>query len=284
MRCRGWSSSLIGLIGIAAIGHAQPLSTPVGVVATPLGEGTPGRPIDRSGAVRRDHPLVRPDSAWWIPLASAVVPGFGQVKLRQSRFMVYAAAEAYAVAGYLAGEAAVRNERQRYLALARDIARAFVQGNDRVGDWDYYEAMEKHIESGVFDRTPGTGNFSPETDTTTFNGALWLRARQLSDWPSVNVEPPRSSPAYQAALSYYAARAVRPEFRWTWRNAQLEWDAYRQSIRRKNAASREAGGYLAVIALNHLLSTVDAYVTVRLRGGLGATRRDLGLGAVVPIP
>lgn len=233
------------------------------------------RPITRRALMGRD-------SSWWVPLTSAIIPGFGQARLGQSRVVAYLAVEAYGIIGYASGESAVRRERHRYLGLARDVARAFVPGNTAVGNWDYYEAMEKHIESGVFDRAPGSPAIQPEVDLETFNGALWLKARQLSDWPDLDVAPPASSAAYQAAISYYVARAVRPEFRWSWRNAQLEWDVYRQSIRKKNQASRDAANHLAVIALNHLLSTVDAFITLRLRGGVGAGGAGYHVSASLP--
>jgi hypothetical protein len=72
--------------------------------------------------------------------------------------------------------------------------------------------------------------------------------------------------------------------RWSWRNAQLEWDDFRQSINRKNEASRSARHYLGVIAVNHLLSTVDAFVTIRLRGGLGAPQGGYELRASMRFP
>ena len=228
--------------------------------------------------------LLARDSSWWVPLSSTLLPGLGQIRLGQSRFVAYLAVEAYGLVGWANGEATVRRERARYLALARDVARAFFDGKEAIGNWDYYEAMEKHLESGVFDRTPGTGSFSPETDTATFNGSIWLRARRLSNWADPDLEPPHSSAEYVAAVSYYATRAVRPEFRWSWRNAQLEWDDYRQSIRRKNDASRAAREHLAVVAINHLLSTVDAFITLRLRGGLGAPRTPYRIEARVPFP
>lgn len=269
-------ATLLALTCVAGRAGAQ-REDPVGVRAP---HGTPATPAGpRTGPAS----ILRPDSAWWVPLSSAIVPGSGQIRLGQNRFIAYAAVEAWAIVGYVTGEAAARRERDRYLALARDVARAFVLGNDQIGNWNYYEAMEKHIESGVFDRTPGTGAFSPETDTATFNGAIWLRARQLSQWADPNVEPPQTSPEYKAAVTYYTQHAVADAFRWTWRNAQLEWDAYKQSIRRRNDASREAGIYLGILAANHLLSTVDAFITIRLRGGLGATRRGYTISASVPI-
>lgn len=226
--------------------------------------------------------ILSRDSAWWVPLTSSVLPGLGQKLLGQDRFVGYLAIEAYALAGYFTGESAVRRERRRYVALARDVARAFVPGNAAVGDWNYYERMEERIESGVFDRTPGTGTFSPETDVGTLNGEIWLLARQLSNWPNPDIEPDHASEAYRNALAYYQRHAVGTEFRWSWRNAQLEWDVFRQSIRRKNDASREARNFLAVVAVNHLLSTLDAFVSLRLRGGVGATRGTYELSGSIP--
>lgn len=258
----------------SGVARSEPTVGPeAGALAPPAGRAT----LHGSGLVGRD-------SAWWVPLASAALPGWGQVRLGQDRFVAYLAVEAYAAIGYFNDLNALHRERERYVGLARDVARAFVPGNTRIGDWDYYEAMEKHLESGVFDRTPGTGQFSPEADTTTYNGAIWLRARRLSDWPNPDVEPNHASPVYQAAVSYYVAHAVRPEYRWSWRNAQLEWDLYRQIIRRKNDVGREAGHYLAAIAVNHLLSTIDAFITLRLRGGLGAPRDGYRLSLSVPFP
>jgi hypothetical protein len=237
-------------------------------VQRPAEQGGVAAP-DGSLRVPRRNPLLSPDSAWWVPLSSTLLPGLGQMRLGQNRFVAYLAVEGYALLGWASGQAAVRREVRTFRALARDVGRAFVDGNQAIGSWDYYESMEKYIESGVYDRTPRTGTFSPEVDLETFNGNVWLKARQLN-WQNPDVEPPRTSPAYELAKGYYDSLAVRDNFRWSWRNAQLEWDDYRQSIRRKNDASREARHYLAVVAVNHLLSTVDAFVTLRLRGGLGA--------------
>lgn len=274
-------------VGATAVMGAQPTQVVAGVHRAPAVAFTPAadsavKAIPRWRLVRGSGIAGR-DSAWWVPVSSALVPGWGQVRLGQSRFVAYLAIEAYAIIGYVNDESALYRERSRFTSLARDIARAFVPGNDKVGTWDYYEAMEKHIESGVFDRTPGSGTLSPEVDTTTYNGSIWLRARRLSEWANPGVEPPTSSPQYQAAVSYYIAHAVGPEFRWSWRNAQLEWDLYRQSIRRKNDAGREAEHFLAVVAVNHLLSAVDAFITLRLRGGVGANQR-YHLTASVPFP
>ena len=268
-------------VGAARVGSAQPTYAAVGVsgardsggaTVTPRGQGM----VSRLGIPMRD-------SAWWVPLASAAVPGYGQRLLGQHRFVAYLAVEGYAIANYFASQSAFGRERDRYLSLARDIARAFVPGNQAIGNWDYYEAMEKNLESGVYDRTPGTGTLSPEIDTATFNGKLWLTARRLSEWPNPDVEPDHGSVPYLTAVAYYARRAVLPEYRWSWRNAQLEWDLYRQSIKRGNDASRDARQYLAVVAVNHMLSMVDAFITLRLRGGVGAARGTYSLVGTLPV-
>lgn len=268
---RRWVLVLIGFL-VAASAVAQPTARPSGVAA-----GAPGP------AARTVLGLPMRDSAWWVPLASAAVPGYGQKLLGQDRFVAYLAVEAYALANHFSAKAGADRDVRRYRALARDVARAFVPGNAAIGSWDYYELLEKHLESGVYDRTPGTGVFSPEINLSTFNGEVWLRARQLSSWPDVDVEPDHGSPAYRAAVAYYAARAVAPEFRWSWHNAQLEKDLYRQTIIRANDYSRDARQFLAVIAVNHALALVDAFVTLRLRGGVGATRGSYQIFGSVPI-
>lgn len=213
--------------------------------------------------------IPRRDSSWWVPLASAVIPGTGQALLGQDRFIGYVAMEAYALLSALDRSAEERLQTQRYQSLALDVARAFVLGNRPVGNWPYYESMEKYIESGVFNTGAPGGDFTPETDVTTYNGSIWLDVRQRW-WTNPYVEPDHSTSQYRNALNEYIARAYRPEMRFSWRNAQLEQDNYRQIIRLKNQAHHDATMALGVLAANHLLSMIDAFVTVRLRGGAGA--------------
>jgi hypothetical protein len=230
----------------------------------------------------RFAPLSPPrrDSSWWVPLASTVLPGAGQALLGQDRFIAYLAVEAFGLLGFVEQNGEARRERERYRGLARDIARSAFPGNRPVGAWAYYETMEHYIESGVFDRFPG-GEFSPEIDQSTANGALWLLARQTY-WRSPTVEPDHASAEYRRAIAMYIDRAVRPEYRYSWRNAQLEQDLYRRSIARSNQAYRDATTQVAVLIANHLLSTVDAYVTLRLRGGMGAPGSPASLSASLP--
>lgn len=202
--------------------------------------------------------------AWWYPLASAVAPGLGQLLLRQDRAVAYVAMEAFVVAQYFRDREDARRQRDSYKALARRVARAlFAQGGLPDGDFDYYERMEKYIESGAYDAIPG-GPIEPEDDETTFNGSVWRLARETY-WLNPAVPPAPESQEYRRALEFYSARAVKPEFRWSWLNAQLEHDLFIRTIDASNRAFRRSIADLGVLIANHALSTVDAYITVRLR-------------------
>ena len=216
---------------------------------------------------------VRGDSAasstLWAVLAAAAVPGAGQAILRQDRFVVYMAVEAFGWARYLTDLREGRRQRDSYRGLAREVARAEFATVRPTGDFDYYERMEHFAESGAFDVVPG-GSLDPESDETTFNGSIWLLARQTY-WEDPAVTPDRGTPAYVLAEEFYRRRAVSEAFRWSWRNSQLEYDEFRRTIRQSNEAYRNSLAALGVIIANHALSTVDAFVTVRLRRRSGAS-------------
>jgi hypothetical protein len=218
-------------------------------------------------------------SPWWAPFASAVVPGTGQVALGQRRAVPYLAAEGFAALQYVHAITEGRRRQREYQDLARNVARRFLSEQGPDGDFEYYERMQQYVESGVFDMIPG-GSLQPELDTATFNGAQWLLARRTF-WEDPFVEPPRDSEAYRAAVAFYERRAIPPDFRWSWRNAQLEQDLFRRTIQRSNDAFRRSAEYLSALIANHVLSAVDAFVTLRVRRG-GGPRRGYGIEATVP--
>lgn len=227
--------------------------------------------------------IPRRDSSWWVPLSSAIVPGTGQALLGQNRFIAYLAVEAFAVLGYFSQHNEALRGRDQYRAQAREVARALFPGNRPIGLWAYYESMEHYLESGVFDRFPG-GEFTPESDESTFNGDMWRLAR-ATYWRDPAVTPDKNSQEYRNAIGFYITRAVTPEYRWSWRNAQLEQDLYRRAILNTNQAYRDANLQLGFLIANHLLSAVDAFVTIRLRGGAGAVvsgARPTSLSATLP--
>ncbi|MBX9927533.1 MAG: hypothetical protein K2X99_01345 [Gemmatimonadaceae bacterium] len=220
------------------------------------------------------------DTSWWLPIASIALPGSGQAILRQDRFLGYVAVEAIAAIAFTTQRGEARREQRRYQQIASDVARSpFTAGFRPVGEWAYYEAMEHFAESGVFDRFPG-GNVDPEEDVQTFNGGIWRLARETY-WRDPSVAPAENSAEYRRAMNLYVARAVRPEYRWSWRNAQLEQDLFRRSIVASNASYRGARDYLGVLIANHLLSAVDAFVTLRLSGRAGA--RDYRATVQLPV-
>jgi len=224
-------------------------------------------PFLRSTVMAGPDRTVR--APWWSPVASALVPGSGQFGLGQQRSVAYAAAELFLLLQWRASRRDGDRDRAAYRALAAEVARKAFGGSLPLGSWDYYEAMEKFLASGQFDRIPG-GGIDPETDVTTYNGARWLLARQTF-WRDPAVAPVPTSAEYQRALSFYEERAVRDAYRWSWRDAQLQQDVYRQTIASANRQYQRAVTVSGIIALNHLASVIDAYVNVRLRrfGGVG---------------
>jgi hypothetical protein len=201
-------------------------------------------------------------SAWSIA-ASAALPGTGQAMLGLDRFIPYAAFEAYEWSQFAAHSRESSLLRSDYRNLSARVARSAFTIVFAVGNWDYYERMEHFIDSGVFEVTPG-GALDPEPDTTTYNGSVWLLARRTY-WRDVNTPPDTSSREWKLAADFYVRRAYGEAFRWSWRNAQLEYDEYHRLIRRSNDSNRKSLQDLGAILANHVFSTVDAYVTVRIR-------------------
>lgn len=247
---------------------AQQLPTPVAAVAAhsapvALSRGTPVS----APTVANEPPslFAAPPTApapWWAPVASGIAPGVGQFALRQQRSVAYAVAEAFLLVQYLAAQRDGNRERAAYRDLAISVARkAF--GGTALGTWEYYERLEQYLESGAYDRIPG-GALDPETDPSTYNGARWQLARETF-WRDPTVAPAANSAEYQRALAFYQRSAVSDGFRWSWRDAQLQQDVYIQSIRSANRSYQRAVNLLGVVAVNHLASLIDAYVSVRVR-------------------
>lgn len=203
-----------------------------------------------------------PPAPWWAPVASAVVPGSGQFSLKQQRSVAYLVAEAFLLVQYAAARRDGNRDRDAYRALAVEVARKSFGGTQR-GSWEYYERLEQFLESGAYDRVPG-GAIDPETDPTTYNGFRWQLARQTY-WLNPDVAPAAGSAEYQRALAFYQRNAVSDEFLWSWRDAQLEQNVYVETIRSANRSYQRAVNVLGVVAVNHLASLIDAYVSVRVR-------------------
>jgi hypothetical protein len=254
----------------------------VGAVARASVEAT--SPASRAGSAdssSRFGRIVGRIPVWASPIASAAVPGLGQARLGQDRFVAYLATEAYVLLRYVKDERDGNESAARFRGIARDIARRnFVTFPGVVPPdsiWKYYESMEKYVESGFFSLTPN-GPTVPETDVNTFNGAQWVFARKQF---GIALDDPGASadPHYPAAVALYESRAVGQAYRWSWRNAQLEQNIFRRTISQSNESYRHATYDVIALIANHLLSSVDAFVTVRLQQtGAGTT----GVAASIP--
>ncbi|HEX9727637.1 MAG TPA: hypothetical protein VGA37_03960 [Gemmatimonadales bacterium] len=198
------------------------------------------------------------------PLASAAIPGAGQLLGVQERGALYLIAEALLLTRFVAFNREGRRERDRFQDLALVVARGEFGPSARDTTFEYYEQMGKFIESGPFDTDPGA-DFVPPTDERTFNGSIWGLARRTF-FADPDAPPPRGSPEFQRALAFYRARAVGSNYRWSWRNAGLEQDQFRQTIRQSDEAFRSATQQLGLLLANHVLSAVDAFISHRLAG------------------
>jgi len=205
--------------------------------------------------------------------------GGGLLFLALALFVAYLALEAFAWLQYTVDLREGRRQRRAYRDIARRVARAPFGANRPDGDFDYYERMEHYVESGAYDIAPG-GELEPETNEVTYNGSIWLLARQTY-WDDPVAPPPPESESYRNAIAFYERRAVRPEFQWSWRDAQLEQDLFRRTISRSNEAFRRSVQDLGVVIANHVLSTVDSYISLRLSSG---PRGRLNVSADVPFP
>jgi len=208
-----------------------------------------------------------PASVYVRPLASLIVPGTGQLLAHQDRGAVYIAAEVYLLSRYLQLDHEATVEARRFQNLAFDVARHSFAPMRRDTIFEYYEQMERFVESGSYDADPGPA-FVPETDPGTYNGSVWLLARRTF-WEDPNVPPDPTSLQYWRALQFYQARAVGPNFLWSWRNHSLEHEVFRDYIQRSDNAFRRAQNQVGLLLANHVLSAVDALISARMSAAAG---------------
>jgi hypothetical protein len=215
-------------------------------------------------------------AGWARPLASALIPGMGQLLGHRERGALYLAAEAFLLTRVLTLNAEGRRERERYHELAWVVARGAYSPSAPDTVFEYFEQMGRYVESGPFDADPGPG-FAPPTDERTYNGQIWALARRTF-FADPDQPPPPDSPEYQRALAFYSSRAIGPAFQWSWRNAGLEQDLYRQTIHQSDDAFRSATQHLGLLLANHALSAVDAFVSERLSLGGHPIALHTGVG------
>jgi hypothetical protein len=240
-------------------------------------DATTGRDTTRESAAPLRRAIDRLP-LWSAPLASLVVPGIGQARLRQGRAMAYLAAESFLLLQYGKDLREGHRSEREYRSIARNIARRGFAPAPPDTIWQYYEKLSEYVESGAF-TTATSGPTVPELDPATYNGFQWFLARSQFGVPDDPSE--RGSVRYQRALALYETRAVRQPYRWSWRNAQLEKDLYARTISRTNDAYRRATLDLSAVIANHLLSAIDAFAVVRLSPAPGGSVR---LSTTITIP
>ena len=216
------------------------------------------------GAAQQQEP---PASVFIRPLASLLLPGTGQLLAHQDRGAVYLAAEVYLVSRFLQLDHEAMAEAHRFQNLAFAVARRSYGPVRRDTIFEYYEQMERFAESGAYDADPGAA-FVPERDPGTYNGSVWRLARRTY-WEDPDVSPDPTSLQYWKALQFYQARAVGPNFQWSWRDHSLEHEVFRDYIKRSDNAFRRAQNQIGLLLANHVLSAVDALISARLSAAAG---------------
>ena len=244
--------------GLAGAAGAQRVDdVRAGVALRPMADSAPPERPGRSslpGIIARGRPYA--------PALSAIFPGSGQFLLGNDRFIAYATVEILEWWKYIKDTHEQAMQEAAFRDLARRVARFHFSTTLPDGPWSYYEAMEDFPESGRYSLSD-SGPVVPETDTTTFNGQTWLTSL-------------RTHATVAAALVDYQGKAVKPEFQWSWQNAGLHWDSYKRTISKRNDAYLAGVRDLTVIGLNHILSMVDAFTTIRLQA-----RRQPGGGTSI---
>jgi hypothetical protein len=244
-RAIGFAVSLALVAMVQPVGAQRDEPTPF---AAAVG-GTSSAPAAASRAPAPFRALRAAPPAF-APVLSLIVPGTGQFAQGQQRFIAYLALEGLGWWKYAKDVRERRDQVNEYKDLARRVARAHFSPNGPDGDWTYYESMRDYLESGDYSESD-SGPIVPQSDPSTFNGYTW----QVAEATTTN----RAD-----ALAQYEARAVKPDMQWSWRNAGLQYDLFKRTTAKRNDAASAAATDLTLLALNHLLSMVDAFATFRL--------------------
>lgn len=197
-------------------------------------------------------------------LYSALLPGLGQRVMGQDRWIAYLAGEVWAWARFLDHRREGHSLQRRYRELAWLVARRVSSGPRVDGNFEYYEAMTQFPSSGAYDADPDAVGVQPEEDPRTFNGSIWMLAREIFFLGDPEEPVDKVSEPYQDALQYYRSRAYTPELTWNWGSNTLQQGEFRSLIRSSDENLRRATTMIGVILANHLLSAVDALVSGRL--------------------
>ena len=237
-------------------------------LAVPLSAGLPGRQFRRTGlsvqVIGGGPPAGGAGEAGQAAafFSSLVVPGLGQYRLGARRWIVYAGLEVLSGFLYVDSRADARELRAAYRDFAWERARLGLGGVPRQdGSFEYYETLSKWARSGAWDADPALDGLQPEDDPGTFNGSIWALAAGIYALDPAALE---DSPGYVRALDYYRERAYGPSFLWQWPSGD-DQSRFGSLIAGSDERFRDARRALWMLVANHLLSSLDAFVTARLR-------------------
>jgi len=180
--------------------------------------------------------------------------------LGQRRKWLYLAVEVAGWAFFVERRHSGADYRRRYRDFAWENGR--IQSGARVdGDFTYYETLTHWAASGSFDRDPGTVGVQPELDPGTYNGSTWSLASQIFGADTV-----QTTPAYQNALAFYSLRAYPTELLWDWSGNAGAQARFSGLVDTSDRRFQQATNLLGVVFLNHLASTIDAFISSRTSG------------------
>jgi len=222
--------------------------------------GPPDMGWTRPWAIPHRPAQFGPPSVAAATALSAVLPGAGQHVLGRRRKWAYLAIEGLAWGFWIDRRSAAAAFRDRYRDLAWNEAR--IRSSPRVdGDFEYYETLSKWQRSGAFDADVDAAGVQPEADPMTFNGSIWALAARiyLPDGPMT----PQDDLRYQRALTYYQERAYGTELLWDWTGTADARQTYADLIGESDRRFQQATNVLGVLIANHVVSTVDAFLTAR---------------------
>ena len=268
-----WEAALAATLPGRPPGSGQSTATPGvpragGGLLGPIGPGA--FPLHGQGAILTGQVAPQTISPTRALLYSGVLPGWGQRRLDQARWWGFLAVEVIGWGLLFERQRTGHDFRTRYRDLAWFVARRGTLGERMDGDFEYYEALGKYRASGAFDADLYMGGVQPETDTTTFNGAIWSLANEIFLVPGEQGPLGPGSPEYEHAMEYYASRSIGSEFQWDWNGDEVSRAEYDRLIRRSDAALRQVTTVVGVILANHLAAAFDAFITARLRA-VGST-------------
>jgi len=199
---------------------------------------------------------------WLRPVASLILPGTGQLMGGQHRGAIYLAVEGLLLIRFFSYQVEGNRRSDQYRDLAFTVARAPFDPVIRDTAFSYFEKMAQYVESGPFDTEEGSG-ISPPEDKQSYNGSQWELAKQTF-FSNPDSTPDVDSEEYQRAVAFYRERAIGSNFQWSWRNAGLEQDLYRRTIKESDEGFRRATQHLGLLLANHLISAIDAFISTRL--------------------